>query len=129
MHHVTMQEVFPIQDTAERGITREQLAKLVAFISKMAGGWCETFGDHRGERLKSDTFNLYHANFWIIKPATEGYGTGGTGCSLVEIMAVHVQRPDWFVSHAWIEPRFISRLSPKPKWFDSSMFALFHFFF
>ena len=100
-----VQEVFSIQDTAERGITREQLAKLVVFISKMADGWCETFGEHRGKRLQVDTFNLYHANFWIIKPATEGYGTG-SGCSLVEIMAVCVQRPDWFVSHAWIEPRF-----------------------
>ena len=98
-----LQEAFCIQDTAERGITREQLLRLVVFISKMAGGWRETFGEHRGKQLHPDIFNLYHANFWIIKPATEGYG-GNQGCSLVEIMAEHVQRPDWFVSHAWIEP-------------------------
>eukprot|EP00438_Fugacium_kawagutii_P005320 Skav210294 [mRNA] locus=scaffold475:101380:109066:- [translate_table: standard] len=87
-------EACPIQDTAERGITREQLAKLVLFISKMVGRWCETFGEHRGKQLQFDTFNLYHANFWIIRPATAGYQ--GKGCSLVEIMAVQVQRPEWF---------------------------------
>ena len=26
------------------------------------------------------------------------------GCSMVELMAIQVQRPHWFVSHAWIEP-------------------------
>ena len=95
-------EVFPIQDTAERGITHDQLEKIVAFISKMADRWCETFGVHYGEKLNFDTFNLYHANYWIIKPATEGYAK--KGCSLVEVMAIQVQRPHWFVSHAWIEP-------------------------
>ena len=68
----------------------------------MAHRWCETFGADRGKQLQFEGFNLYHADFWIIRPATAGYG--GKGCSLVEIMAVHVQRPDWFVSHAWIEP-------------------------
>ena len=68
----------------------------------MADRWCETVGEHRGTRLRFDTFNLYHANYWIIKPATEGYEE--KGCSLVEIMAIQVQRPNWFVSHAWIEP-------------------------
>ena len=68
----------------------------------MADRWCETVGEHRGTRLRFDTFNLYHANHWIIKPATEGYEK--KGCSLVEIMAIQVQRPNWFVSHAWIEP-------------------------
>jgi hypothetical protein len=78
------------------------LARLVVFISKMADRWCETFGEHRGKKLQLDTFNLYHANYWIIKPATEGYEK--KGCSLVEVMAVQAQRPRWFVSHAWIEP-------------------------
>ena len=98
------QEVFPIRDTAERGITGDQLEKIVLFISKMADRWCETFGEHCGEKLSFDTstFNLYHANYWIIKPATEGYAK--KGCSLVEVMALQVQRPNWFVSHAWVEP-------------------------
>ncbi|CAL1159311.1 unnamed protein product, partial [Cladocopium goreaui] len=99
---ITNQETFCIKDTAERGITREQLAKIVVFISKMADRWCETFGEQRGTRLQFETFNLYHANHWIIKPATDGYAK--KGCSMVEIMAIQVQRPHWFVSHAWIEP-------------------------
>ena len=32
------------------------------------------------------------------------------GCSMVELMAIQVQRPHWFVSHAWIEP-WIGKLS------------------
>ena len=66
-------EPFCIEDTAERGITREQLAKIVVFISKMADRWCETFGEQRGTRLQFETFNLYDANHWIIKPATEAW--------------------------------------------------------
>ncbi|CAL1169645.1 unnamed protein product [Cladocopium goreaui] len=66
----------------------------------MADRWCETFGEQRGTRLQFETFNLYHANHWIIKPATDGYAK--KGCSMVEIMAIQVQRPHWFVSHAWI---------------------------
>ena len=69
----TSEEAFCIKDTAERGITREQLAKIVVFISKMADRWCETFGEQRGTRLQFETFNLYHANHWIIKPATEAW--------------------------------------------------------
>ncbi|CAK9107225.1 unnamed protein product [Durusdinium trenchii] len=99
---ISNQEMCSILDTAERGMTLKQLQKLLAFISKVADQCCETFGDHRGRQLQFETFNLYHTNHWIIKPATEGYG--GKGCSLVEVMAVEVQRPHWFVSHAWIEP-------------------------
>ena len=69
----TSEEAFCIKDTAERGITREQLAKIVVFISKMADRWCETFGEQHGTRLQFETFNLYHANHWIIKPATEAW--------------------------------------------------------
>ncbi|CAL1154999.1 unnamed protein product, partial [Cladocopium goreaui] len=60
----------------------------------MADRWCETFGEQRGTRLQFETFNLYHANHWIIKPATDGYAK--KGCSMVEIMAIQVQRPHWF---------------------------------
>ncbi|CAK9016968.1 unnamed protein product [Durusdinium trenchii] len=91
---------FAIPKTEERGITLEQLRRLPCFISKMAEHWCETFGEHRGRQLHFKTFNLYHADYWITKPATNGYG--GHGCSLVEVMAVQIQRPHWFVSHAWI---------------------------
>ncbi|CAL1126310.1 unnamed protein product, partial [Cladocopium goreaui] len=60
----------------------------------MADRWCETFGEQCGTRLQFETFNLYHANHWIIKPATDGYAK--KGCSMVEIMAIQVQRPHWF---------------------------------
>ena len=76
--------------------------KVVRFISKMADRCCETFGADHGTKLKFEDFNLYHADYWFIKPATQGYQD--KGCSLVEVMAVEAQRPHWFVSHAWIEP-------------------------
>eukprot|EP00435_Cladocopium_sp_Y103_P010191 s5763_g2.t1 len=49
-------------------------------------------------------FNLYHADFWVIGPATADHGRGG--CSYVELVATSapMQRPLWFVSHAWLEP-------------------------
>ena len=99
---LTLKEAFRIPDTAERGITREQLAEVVRFISRMADRCCETFGGNRGRKLKFEDFNLYHADYWLIKPATQGYRD--KGCSLVEVMALRAQRPHWFVSHAWIEP-------------------------
>ena len=52
-----IKEVFCIKDTAERGIIREQLAKIVVFISKMAERWCETFREQHGTRLQLETFN------------------------------------------------------------------------
>ncbi|CAL1163327.1 unnamed protein product [Cladocopium goreaui] len=99
---ISNKEACSIPDTAERGITREQLVKVVRFVSKMADRCCETFGEDHGTKLKFEDFNLYHADYWLIKPATQGYQD--KGCSLVEVMAVEAQRPHWFVSHAWIEP-------------------------
>ena len=101
-----VKEACSIAHTAERGISLEQLQRLVRFISKMADRWFETYGANAGSRLTFGTFNLYHANHWIIKPATQGYHEQN-GCSLVEVMALdpHVQKPRWFVSHAWIDAR------------------------
>eukprot|EP00930_Biecheleria_cincta_P031843 TRINITY_DN22091_c0_g1_i1.p1 TRINITY_DN22091_c0_g1~~TRINITY_DN22091_c0_g1_i1.p1 ORF type:complete len:1181 (+),score=181.17 TRINITY_DN22091_c0_g1_i1:54-3596(+) len=42
--------------------------------------------------------NLYHANDWIIKPAT-----AAARCSMVELLADHEQIPTWFISHWWGE--------------------------
>ena len=57
-----------------------------------------------GQALSFDFFNLYHANFWIIEPATRYHR--GIGCSFVELVSTSTasQRPTWFVSHAWSEP-------------------------
>ena len=38
-------------------------------------------------------------------------GYAKKGCSMVELMAIQVQRLHWFVSHAWIEPCLIGKLS------------------
>ena len=45
----------------------------------------------------TEAFNLYHANFWVIGPATAGHGRGG--CSYVELVATSApaQRPLWFL--------------------------------
>ncbi|CAK9038019.1 unnamed protein product [Durusdinium trenchii] len=70
----------------------------------MAPYWYETFGPAAGQALAFETFNLYHANNWIILPSTQG--RGGRGCSYVELVSreAEAQRPQWFVSHAWKEP-------------------------
>ena len=113
-----LQEACYIVHTAERGISLEQLQRLVRFVSVMADRWFETYGAHAGSRLRLSTFNLYHANHWIIKPATQGYHEQN-GCSLVEVMSLdpRAQKPRWFVSHAWIDPRSMLRF-----WFDFFVF-------
>lgn len=59
--------------------------------------------------LELQTFNLYHASYWVIKPATLRYI-----CSFVELVAkdADTQFPCWFVSHAWQEAvcRFVACL-------------------
>eukprot|EP00435_Cladocopium_sp_Y103_P028075 s1396_g7.t1 len=37
-----------------------------------------------GKASAAAAFNLYHANFWVIEPATAGHGRGG--CSYVELV-------------------------------------------
>ena len=71
-----------------------------------ASHWCEAHEEspNYGNFLDFDTFNLYQANFWVIEPATRDHGR--KGCSYVELVAISMddQRPNWFVSHAWLEP-------------------------
>lgn len=95
-----------IRATELRGISIDQLAVLLDFVKERAASWCEAHKDHPnyGNPLDFETFNLYHASFWVINPATRDHG--GTGCSYVELVAIskNDQRPKWFVSHAWLEP-------------------------
>ena len=51
-----------------------------------------------------EAFNLYHADFWVIGPATAGHGRGG--CSYVELVATsaQMQRPLWRLSLKWKWP-------------------------
>ncbi|CAE7779898.1 FBL4, partial [Symbiodinium sp. KB8] len=98
--------VCTIPATEHRGISLVQLGCLLTFLQDMAAHWVETFGPQRGCGLQYATFNLYHAAFWVIGPATADYGGHGRGCSYVEMVAksAEAQRPTWFVSHPWSEP-------------------------
>ena len=75
-------------------------------MKDIASKWCEAHeaSPNYGNLLDFETFNLYHATFWVIEPATLDHGR--EGCSYVELVAISMddQRPKWFVSHAWLEP-------------------------
>ena len=83
-----------------------RLAALVDFVKDIASKWCEAHEEspNYGNLLDFETFNFYHATFWVNKPATLDYWR--EGCSYVELVAISMddQRPKWFVSHAWLEP-------------------------
>ena len=49
------------------------------------GRWAESYGDERGRPLSFEAFNLYHANYWIIGPATAATDTH-EACSYVELL-------------------------------------------
>ena len=91
-----------IRDTAKRGITIEQLAKVERFVAHMAPLWCETFGEERGQPLDFATVNNYHLDNWVVRPFTRGHGD--CGCSFVELMAAKAeeQLPLWYLSYVWL---------------------------
>lgn len=107
-------ECYRISETPERGVTLHQLCNLLTFLGKRCGpdqiidGWSDIGRNSPqfGQVLCYNTFNLYHAVDWIIRPATKTLL-----CSYVELVTVEakLQRPQWFVSHAWSEPvaRFV----------------------
>ncbi|CAE7557559.1 Igfals [Symbiodinium natans] len=95
----------PLQIPTERsGITIPQIQALLGFMQGMVQLWSGTFGAESGLPLSFERFNLYHADYWILNPATAGMG--GHGCSYVELVAesATAQCPGFFVSHAWLEP-------------------------
>ena len=56
------------------------------------GSWARSFGEERGKPLSYNVFNLYHADEWIIRPATAavpGTSHGRRGCSYVEFLGHH----------------------------------------
>ena len=58
-----------------------RLAALVDFVKDIASKWCEAHekSPNYGNLLDFETFNLYHATFWVIEPATLDYWK--EGCS------------------------------------------------
>eukprot|EP00439_Symbiodinium_sp_Y106_P014411 s5558_g2.t1 len=107
------QENQPEEAVKLGGITLFQLHRVLDFLGQQAGAWYEAkmcwLLVLLGFRVK---FNLYHATYWIITPATKGYNE--RGCSYVELVSKSAaeQKPTWFVSHAWVEPicRFVTNL-------------------
>ena len=79
--------------TEKSGITIPQIQALLDFVYGMIGVsehglWAGSVGEERGKPLSFDTFNLYHADEWIIRPATAVLpgSSHGTGCSYVELL-------------------------------------------
>lgn len=82
--------------TEKSGITIPQIQQLLDFVHGMIGTvgnseraarglWAETYGAELGRPLSFESFNLYHANDWVIHPATaqvDGLGC----CSYVELL-------------------------------------------
>ena len=84
----------PVHMTTERrGITIQQIQQLLDFVRFMVQFWTGTYGDELGVPLTFEGFNLYHANDWVIKPATAGQH--GQGCSYVEFLGSAM----WIASH------------------------------
>jgi len=94
-----------IEDTAQRGITLEQLRGVATEIRRrcVAEGWTGEFycpdGTRETRALTPSTTNLYHLTANFIKPMTAAHL-----CSYVEMVARGPQTPLWFVSHWWGEP-------------------------
>eukprot|EP00440_Ansanella_granifera_P004899 gb/GFBE01005314.1/.p1 GENE.gb/GFBE01005314.1/~~gb/GFBE01005314.1/.p1 ORF type:complete len:519 (+),score=85.88 gb/GFBE01005314.1/:1-1557(+) len=93
-----------ISKAERRGITFEQLKKILVFLKKRCDengsvrGW---YDPRTGEPLHYRTINLRQLNYWVLRPVTEK-----RQCSYVEAIAKddHAQLPAWFVGHTWGEP-------------------------
>ena len=84
--------------TERSGVTIPQIQALLDFVYNMIGwlsehgSWAGSFGEERGKPLSYNVFNLYHADEWIIRPATAavpGTSHGRRGCSYVEFLGHH----------------------------------------
>lgn len=79
--------------TERSGITIPQIQALLDFMYNIIGLmsseglWTGTFGDEHGRPLSFETFNLYHADEWIIRPATAA-GAHHPACSYVELLGI-----------------------------------------
>ena len=85
----------PVHMTTERrGITIQQIQKLLDFVSLMVQFWTGTHGDELGVPLTFRRFSTFTTpTTWVIKPATAGQH--GQGCSYVEFLGSAM----WIASH------------------------------
>jgi hypothetical protein len=94
-----------IPDTERRAISLDQLECIMKHMERRLGSgevlsYLPSYKGASERTIQSvQDANLYDANALVIMPATEG-----KKCSLVEIMAMGAQQPDYFVSHWWGEP-------------------------
>ena len=91
-----------IPSTEQRGIQLSQLGELLEFLTARSGSsGLLPWRDRWGAAICLQDLNLYHLADWVICPATTE-----DKCSYVELITsdAEVQRPQWFVSHAWQEP-------------------------
>ena len=100
-------KICSISKTALRGITVLQLDRLLSFVKEMAPYWYEIFGPAAGQALRFESFNLYNANYWIIMPATEGFGGGGE----VWVSQVRFEKTNF---NLVIHPKRNSAIQPRP---------------
>lgn len=90
-----------IAQTEHRGIKVHQLQSVLDFGSRYCRRWTEASRpgtEEKAPKRLNRSFNLYHLNAWLIKPATQA-----ENCAFVELMTGEKQEPDWFCSHWWGE--------------------------
>lgn len=94
-----------MESPAERGITLKQLRRLTRHVTRrLRGGevWLVSryreMGWQEVEMAVPEDVVLYDVNTYVILPATTS-----ERCSMVELLAEHEQKPDYFVSHWWGE--------------------------
>lgn len=93
-----------IDKIEKRGITFDQLKKILVFVKKRCDGngvirgW---YDSRTGEQLEYRKLTLAQLHHWLIEPVTTRLQ-----CSYVEAVAKeeYGQLPAWFVGHTWHEP-------------------------
>lgn len=92
-----------IKKTEHRSMSVAQLERVFGFLAAHCHLWHDTSPPEvswsSGQNLTPEWVNLYHANEWLIKPAT-----ALARCSFVELLTAAKQKPDWYASHWWGEP-------------------------
>ena len=85
--HLGVVCTLPLKKVASPSHRYKTLLDFVFTMVNMVGAcrWAETFGDERGRPLSFEAFNLYHANYWIIGPATAATDAH-EACSYVELL-------------------------------------------
>ena len=95
-----------IPDTAQRGMTIDQLNLAVGFFYTVLDGAVvvdeSAFSPTYKQRVTWKALTMYTIFPHFVIPLTAVLrDCGSVGCSFVELLAPTVQKPRWFVSHFW----------------------------